>query len=163
MIGELMMQRAGVNLVGVAFRGSADAINALLGKVVHFTFADGALVLPLVQAGSFRALAVTGRKRSAIAPDLPTMPEAGIPDFEATSFFGIVAPAGTPEPVITLLNATLNEGLRSEKSKGLIAQLGFVSEPSTAEEFGTFIVDKARQWRTVADAAGIKIGAGEKQ
>ena len=156
MIGELMMQRTGVRFVGVSFRGSSDSINALLGQVVHFTYADGAVVMPLVQAGSMRVLGSTGEKRSTLAPEVPTMAEAGIVDFEATSFFGIVAPAGTPEPIVRALNAAINEGLKTPKSQALIGQLGLVSDPGTPEDFGAFIAAKSAQWREVARAAGIR-------
>ena len=156
MIGELMMLRTGVRFVGVPFRGSSDSINALLGQVVHFTYADGAVVMPLVQAGSMRVLGLTGAKRTALAPEVPTMAEVGIADFEATSFFGIVAPAGTPDPIVRMLNAAINEGLKSAKAQALITQMGVVSIQGSPEEFGAFIAAKSMQWRAVAVAAGIR-------
>ena len=156
LIGEMLMQRSGIKIVGVPFRGSAEAVTAVLGQTVHLTFADASIVLPLVQDGKLRALAVTSAVRTSLAPALPTMMEAGVPDFEATSFFGIVAPAGTSGDIVGKLNAAINEGLATPQSKTLIARLGVEFVPGTPEAFGAFIAAKAQQWTDVAKVAGVR-------
>src|SRR5262249_7236556 len=107
--------------------------------------------------GRLRALAVTSASRTPLAPAIPTMMEVGVPDFDVTTFFGIVAPAGTPEPVVRLLNATLNEGLKTAEAQALIRRLGVVSRPVSAEEFGAFIAAKRTQWTAAAKAIGVTV------
>lgn len=157
LVGELLMLRANVRIVGVPFKGSAESIQALVGRNVHLAFADYSLIAPLAEAGTLRALAVTSKKRSLLAPELPTMAEAGIRDFEATSFFGIVAPAGTPPDIVRLLNSALNSGLELPRTRTLVTQLGVTSSPGTPESFSAFIIARARQWREVAQAAGVRL------
>ena len=108
---ELFIARTGANIVGVPYRSGGEAVTAALGQNVQMTFEAISILLPLISEGKVRALAVTSRARTPLAPDLPTMMEAGVPDYEVTTFNGIAAPAGTPAPIIGKLNAAINEGL----------------------------------------------------
>jgi tripartite-type tricarboxylate transporter receptor subunit TctC len=155
--GELFKSAAGVDLLGVPYKSGGDAVTALLGGQVDLTFESITILLPLIQDGRVRALAVTSRNRTPLTNDLPTMIEAGVPDYEVTTFNGIVAPAGTPAPVIDLLNASINDGLRAPEMQATIRTLGAVSEPGSPAEFGAFIAAEERKWAAVAKAANVHI------
>jgi len=155
--GELFKSAAGVDIVGVPYKSGGDSITGVLGGQVEMTFESITVLLPLIRDGRLRALAVTSRSRTPLANDLPTMIEAGVPDYEVTTFNGIVAPAGTPEPVIVLLNRIINDGLRTSEMQANIRNLGAVSNPGSPAEFGAFIAAQGRKWSTVARAANVQI------
>jgi tripartite-type tricarboxylate transporter receptor subunit TctC len=155
--GELFKSAVGVNVVGVPYKSGADSITGVLGAQVDMTFESITVLLPLIRDGRLRPLAITSRTRTPLADDLPTMIEAGVPDYEVTTFNGVVAPAGTPEPIIRLLNATINEGLRAPAMQANIRNLGAVSNPVSPAEFGVFIAAEGRKWSTVAKAANVHI------
>ena len=155
--GELFLWRAGVKLVGVPYRSGAEAVTAVLSESVHATFESITILLPLIREGKVRALAVTSSARTPLAPDLPTMMEAGVPDYEVTTFNGILAPAGTPAPVVQALNAAMNEGLKTADVQAQIAVLGAVAQPNSPEQFAAFIAAQLRKWTEVVKAAGLKL------
>ena len=155
--GELFRWRSGANFVGVPYRSGGEAVSALLSQAVHVTFESITILLPLIRDGKVRALAITSGKRTPLAPDLPTMMEAGVPEYEVTTFNGLVAPAGTPEPVINTLNATINEGMSTPEMKALVAKLGAVSPLGSPADFAKFIADQNVKWQAVAKAANIKV------
>jgi tripartite-type tricarboxylate transporter receptor subunit TctC len=155
--GELFKSAAGVNIVGVPYKSGGDSVAGLLGAQVDMTFESITVLLPLIRDGRLRALAVTSRTRTPLADDLPTMIEAGVPDYEVTTFNGIVAPAGTPDPIIRLLNATINEGLRTPGMQASIRNLGAISNPASPAEFAAFIAAEGRKWSTVAKAANVHL------
>jgi tripartite-type tricarboxylate transporter receptor subunit TctC len=155
--GELFLARTGVNIIGVPYRSGGESVTAVLSQAVHMTFEGITILLPLIREGKLRALAVTSRTRTSLAPDLPTMIEAGVPDYEVTTFNGFMAPAGTPDPVIAKLNATINEGLAAPGMQDTITRLGAVTNPGTAQDFGTFIAVQLKKWTDVARAANIKM------
>jgi tripartite-type tricarboxylate transporter receptor subunit TctC len=155
--GELFKSAAGVDIVGVPYKSGGDSITGVLGAQVDMTFESITVLLPLIREGRLRALAVTSRTRTPLADDLPTMIEAGVPDYEVTTFNGIVAPAGTPEPIIRLLNTTINDGLRAPEMQASIRNLGAVANPVSPAEFAAFIAAEGRKWSTVAGAANVHI------
>jgi tripartite-type tricarboxylate transporter receptor subunit TctC len=104
-----------------------------------------------------RALAVRRPAGTPLAPDLPTMMEAGVPNYEVTTFNGIAAPAGTPAPIIGKLNAAINEGLLTAATKETLAKLGAVASPGSPEDFAAFIAAELAKWRSVAQKANVKI------
>ena len=124
---------------------------------VQMTFEAISILLPLIREGKLRALAVTSRARTPLAPDLPTMMEAGVPDYEVTTFNGIAAPAGMPAPIIGKLNAAINEGLLTATTKETLAKLGAVASPGSPEEFASFIAAELAKWKSVAQQANVKI------
>jgi tripartite-type tricarboxylate transporter receptor subunit TctC len=144
--GELFMARSGARLTGVPFRSGGEAVTAVLSGTVEMTFESVTILLPLIRDGKVRALAVTSGKRTPLAPDLPTMMEAGVPDYEVTTFNGIAAPAGTPAGIVGMLNAAMNEGLQSEEIQATIKRLGAVSTPGTPAEFSAFIAAQYGKW-----------------
>jgi tripartite-type tricarboxylate transporter receptor subunit TctC len=155
--GELFKSAAGVDIVGVPYKSGGDSITGVLGAQVPMTFEGITVLLPLIREGRLRALAVTSRTRTPLAADLPTMIEAGVPDYEVTTFNGVVAPAGTPEAIIALLNTTINEGLRAPDMQANITNLGAVANPVSAAEFGAYIAAQGRKWSAVAKAAHVHI------
>jgi tripartite-type tricarboxylate transporter receptor subunit TctC len=155
--GELFKSAAGVNMLGVPYKSGGESVTALLGGQVDMTFESITILLPLIQEGRLRALAVSGRDRTPLTGDLPTMIEAGVPGYDVTTFYGIVAPAGTPEPVVALLNAAVNDGLRTPEMQASIRNLGAVSAPGSPAEFDAFIAAEERKWSAVAKAAKVRV------
>src|SRR5262249_15402453 len=115
------------------------------------------ILLPLIREGKLRALGVTSRVRSPLAPDLPTIAEAGVPDYEVMTFNGIVAPAGTPAAIVNRLNVALNEGLNTPEMRDTIGKLGAVTNTGSPADFGAFIAREFQKWTDVGKAANVKI------
>jgi tripartite-type tricarboxylate transporter receptor subunit TctC len=154
---ELFKSRTGVDVVGVSYRSGGESVTAVLSDAVHFTFESITILLPLIREGKLRAFGVTSRTRSPLAPELATIAESGVPDYEVLTFNGIVAPARTPEAVVNRLNAAINEGLRTEEMQTSITRLGAVTNPGTPAEFGAFIASQGEKWTAVGKAANVKI------
>jgi tripartite-type tricarboxylate transporter receptor subunit TctC len=157
MTGELFKSAAGVDIVGVPYKSGGESVTAVLGGQVQMTFESITILLPLIREGRLRALAVTSRKRTPLAPDLPTMIEAGVPDYEVTTFNGVAAPAGTPPAIVVRLNIAINEGLAAPEMQETITKLGAVGVPASAADFAAFIRAQKRKWSAVAKAANIRI------
>src|SRR4051794_31434009 len=146
---------AGVKMVHVPYKGIAPALNDLLGGEVQLLFGTVVALVPHIQSGRLRALAVTGRKRSALIPDVPTLRESGLPEYEAGSWYGIEAPAGTPRPIIEQLNAVIVKALRQPDVAKRLAAEGAEVVGSTPEEFGAHIKSELARVEKVVRAAGI--------
>jgi tripartite-type tricarboxylate transporter receptor subunit TctC len=155
--GELFKARSGVDIAPVFYKGSADAVTAVLGGQVQMTFENVTVLLPLIAAGKVTALAVTGARRSPQAPTLPTMEEAGVADCIASSFFGVVAPAATPASVVDRINGAINDILKSDDMQQAFAKLGAETMPGTSPDFATFVASEINKWSAVAKAAGVMI------
>src|SRR5262245_9669627 len=155
--GELLKVRAGIDFATVQYKSGAEAMTAVLGAQVDFAIDNVTVVRPLLQDDRLRALAVTSRARQPDFPDLPTMIEAGVPDYVVTSFFGVVAPAGTPAPIVARLNAVINDSLGTEALRASLAKLGAEPTVGTPESFAALIAAETRKWTAIADAAHIKI------
>ena len=156
MASEVFMLRTATRMTGVSYRSGGESVNALLSHAVDVTSEGIAGVAPQVGAGKLRALAMQNSTRNMLLPDLPTLGEFGITDAEANTFYGLVAPAGTPTNIIKTLNATLNEGLRWPEILKLLASIGAVASPVSPEEFGSYISVQHRRWMEVSKAANIK-------
>ena len=155
--GELFKSLAGVDILGVPYKSGGESVTAVLGHQVDMTFESITILLPLIRDDKLRALAITSRTRTPLAPDLPTMIEAGVPGYEVTTFNGIVAPAGTPAPIIGSLNKTINEGLRTPEYQQAIGRLGAISNLGSPEDFSAFIAAQHRKWLQVAKSAHITV------
>jgi tripartite-type tricarboxylate transporter receptor subunit TctC len=155
--GELFKAKTGTDLVGVSYRSGGEAVTAVLSGAVHLTFESITILLPLIREGKVRALGVTARTRSPLAPDLPTLAELGVADYEVATFNGIVAPKAVPAPVIGKLNAAINDGLRTPEMREMIGKLGAVTDPGPPEKFGAFIAQEFGKWTAVGKAAGVRI------
>jgi tripartite-type tricarboxylate transporter receptor subunit TctC len=150
---ELFKARAGIDIVGVPYKSGGESVTAVLGGQVDMTIEGITILLPLIRDGKLRALAVTSRERTPLAPDLPTMIEAGVPDYEVTTFNGVVAPAGTPAAIVAKLNAAINAGLQTPDMQERLRKLGAISRPNSPAEFGAFIAAEHAKW----SALGIKV------
>ena len=155
--GELLKARAGIDFVAVQYKSSAEFITALLGGQVQFCFDNVAGLRALIDDGKLRALAVTSAARQADFPAVPTMLEAGIPDYVMTAFFGVVAPAGTPPPIVARLNGAINDGLETDALRAALKKLGAAPTIETPEKFAAFIAAEMRKWTEIATVAGIKV------
>ena len=155
--GELYKLKAGLSFVAVHFKSGAESLTCVLGGQCQFTIDNVTAVRALLADNKLRPLAVTSKARQEDYPDLPTMIEAGVPDYVVTSFFGVVAPAGTPAPIVARLNAVINDALKSEAVQSSMARLGAAPTIETPEAFGTFIAAEMRKWTEIAKAAGISV------
>jgi tripartite-type tricarboxylate transporter receptor subunit TctC len=155
--GELFNHVAGTRIVHVPYNSGAEATRAVLGGQVQMTFVNITGLPPLIADGKLRALAVTGPKRMALLPDVPTMVESGFPDFVVRAFFGLAAPSGTPAPIVDKLNATINAEMSSNEVQTTLKRLGAEAGSGTAAEFAAFIAAERKRWSAVAKAANISI------
>ncbi len=153
---ELLQQYAGIQLVHVPYRGAAPAVTDLLGGQVDAMFMDIAVLLPHVQAGRMRALAIGSPERSAMLPDLPTTAELGFPKVVADNWYGIVAPRNLPQPIADKLHAALVETLALPDVKAKLAQQGAVASSTTPAAFAAFLASEVDKWAEVVKAANIK-------
>jgi tripartite-type tricarboxylate transporter receptor subunit TctC len=153
---ELFKAKTQIDIVHVPYKGSAPAETDLMGGNVQMMFDTVASALPSIQAGLLRPLAVTTAKRSSALPDVPTMDEAGIADFEAAGWAAILAPAGTPENVVNLLSAESEKILRNPDIQQRIIALGMEPTSSTPEEFKVFLKQQLAQWKQAVELAGLK-------
>jgi tripartite-type tricarboxylate transporter receptor subunit TctC len=153
--GEMFVRQAGIDMPHIAYKGSAPALNDMLGGHVQVMFDSMITSVPLVESGKLRALAVTGKNRSALLPDVPTIAESGLPGFEAAGWTGVAAPAGTPRSVIERLNAAIVQALRSPELQDAFRKLAAEPVGSTPEEFGTFMRNETDKWAAIVKNAGI--------
>jgi tripartite-type tricarboxylate transporter receptor subunit TctC len=154
--GEMFRTRAKVDVVHVPYKGSSPAITDLLSGQVDMMFEGGVSALPHVKSGKLRALATTARKRTEAMPELPTMVEAGVPDFDVSVWFGLVAPAKVPRPIIERLNREVGEILRTQALKEKFAAAGIDITPSSPEELGERIRADLPYWTKIMRDAGIQ-------
>lgn len=157
MAGELFKLRTGIDVLHVPYKGSSPAVTDLIGGQVQFMFDNMPASWPHVKAGKLKALAVTTAKRSPSAPDLPTMQELGFEDFDVSSWFGLIAPAGTPPEVIEKLNAVMVKAQDKPEVKEAFESLGAVGEKTTPAEFGAFIKSEVKSWAPVVKASGAQV------
>jgi tripartite-type tricarboxylate transporter receptor subunit TctC len=153
---ELFSVRAKVKLVHVPYQGSPPAVTDLLAGRVSMMLGVASTIMPHVEAGQLKALASSSAKRAHFAPNLPTMAEAGLPDFDAGVWFGLVAPAGTSRAVIEKLSAAANAALASEEVAGKLRAQGFEPLGGPPDEFARFIARETVKWAVAAEAAGLK-------
>ena len=154
--GELLNLSAGIKLVHVPYKGVNLAMNGVLAGEVHLASIGIPVPAPHIKAGRLRALAVLARERSPILPEVPTAEEAGLGNFDVTTWYGILAPAGTPRPIITRLNAEFVKIMRSPEMKERLATLATDPLTSTPEEFGAYIQSEIAKWGDVIRKAGLR-------
>jgi tripartite-type tricarboxylate transporter receptor subunit TctC len=154
--GELFNLKAGTKMPMVSYRGSGPLLTDLLAGQLKFSFDTIPAALQHVKAGSLRAIATTGREVSPFMPEVPTAISQGLGDFEVSSWFGLLAPAGTPQPVLDKLNAELNEALQSPKLKEAFALQGVVPKPGTPADAAKLIDSEIAKWGELIKVAGIK-------
>ena len=155
--GELFKQQADVQMLHIPYKGSGPAMTGLLGGEVHVMFDNMPSSAPHIKAGNLKPLAVTTAERSPTFPDVPTLKESGYPDYSVTSWFGIVAPAGTPPEVVAKLHDEIEKILAKPEVIEQLDGLGAVSEKMTSEQFGDFIKAETASWGAVINKGGISV------
>ncbi|MBV6305601.1 tripartite tricarboxylate transporter substrate binding protein [Candidimonas humi] len=156
---ELFKMRTGTDILHVPYRGSGPAVADLLGGQVDSMFDNLPSSLPHVKAGKLRALAVTSATRVPTAPDVPTIAESGLPGFQVQSWFGLLAPAGTPDAIVQRLNQAVNQGLASADIKATYARSGFIEpvQPNSSQAFGGWISQQIDTWAPVIKKAHLEV------
>jgi tripartite-type tricarboxylate transporter receptor subunit TctC len=157
MAAELFKAMSGTNIVHVPHRSSGEARNSVIGGHVQMMFDAITTMAPAAEAGRVRALGTSGRKRSTVLPDVPTIAEAGVPGYEATIWLGIMAPARTPGAIVDKLNAQINKALSRPDVKTAWEKQGAVPIVMTPAEFDTYLRADIEKWRKVIQTAGIKL------
>ncbi|MCX7901425.1 MAG: tripartite tricarboxylate transporter substrate binding protein [Burkholderiaceae bacterium] len=154
--GELLQQMANIQLLHVPYKSNPLAITDLLGGQIQMMITDMATGLPQVKAGKLRALGVTSLRRSPLAPEIPTIAEAGVPGYEMGFWFAAYTPANTPAPVVRRLTELLHRALAAAPTRALFEQTGFEPFPTTPEELAKFQAAESRKWKEIIQRAGIE-------
>lgn len=157
MTAVLFRHRAGINVVDVPFKGGPEATSALLGGQIDYLFAITSTALPHVKAKRLRALGVTSRERTALLPDVPTVSEAGLPGFEAVTWFGFAVPKGTPPAIIDRLNKEIGKILAMPDVKAKLAVQGIDVAGGSPEQFGSYMRDEFAKWGSLVKESGLSI------
>jgi tripartite-type tricarboxylate transporter receptor subunit TctC len=156
LLSTLFKTQAGLDITYIPYKGSAPSVTDLIGGQTHFTI-DGMLILiPQVQAGKVRALAVGRAERWPELPDVPTLVESGYPDFTIDAWTGVMAPKGTPPQIVAKLNAVINDGLKTQDIKTALARFHALPKASSPEEFEAFLKDQLPKWASMVKLAGAK-------
>lgn len=155
--GEMFREQADIDIVHVPYKGGSPAAADLIGGHISMMFEMGYAALPAIQGKKVHPIAVTSAKRLAVLPDVPTLDEAGLPGFESYNWQGIVAPAGTPAPIIDKLNKELNAILQDPEVQQAIATTGSQAGGGTPEDFAAFIADETKKWAQVIKKGNITL------
>jgi tripartite-type tricarboxylate transporter receptor subunit TctC len=152
--GELLKRMTEIDIVHVPYKGAAPAMNDLIAGHIPILFDNMPAVLPQVAGGSVRAIAVAGAKRASALPDVPTVAEQGVAGFEAFSWFGLVAPAKTPAPVLDALQAEVETVLKMSDVQKRLAELGAEPGALSGAAFGKFLAEDTAKWTRIIQASG---------
>jgi tripartite-type tricarboxylate transporter receptor subunit TctC len=155
--GELFKSAAGIEVQHVPYRGGGQAMTALMAGEVSYIIGNTQLVMPLITSGKIKGLAVTGDRRLAALPDLPTMAQAGTPGVDVVTWFGLFAPAGTPPEIVQQLNAAATTALKSEAVQQSLATMGDEPVGSSVADFTSFVRAEHQHWGQITRSAGIKV------
>ena len=156
MAGELFKAMAGVDIVHVPYKGSSGARTDILGGQVQVMFDAITTMAPNVQAGKLKALGTSGKNRSPVLPDVPTVSEAGVPGYEAVIWLGVMAPAGTPRPIVDRLNAEIRRAVDSPEMKGAWGKQGAVAMSMSPDEFARFMREDIEKWARIVKVSGAR-------
>jgi tripartite-type tricarboxylate transporter receptor subunit TctC len=156
-LGEMLKHAAGIELVHIPYRGAGQSVTDLLAGQVQMIFETTAILLPHVEGGRLRALAVATEARSPLLPEVPTTAESGYPKILASFWSGLLAPAGTLAPIVDKLNATVNEILKSKEAQDGLARLGAEAKIGAPKDFAAFIATETPRWAAIASETGIKV------
>ena len=157
LIGEMFKLRTGIDIVHVPYKGGGQAVSDVVAGQVQMTFENPSVSLPLVRSGQVRALASTSEQRNPEAPEIPTMIEAGVPDFVSVSFTGLAAPAGVAADIIARLNAAVNQSLESPEARAVLTKLAVEPKIGSPADFSAFLAKERDKWGAVVKAANIRI------
>jgi len=155
--GELFKVMAGVQMTHVPYKGSAPALTDLIGGQVQLMFDNLPSALPQIKGGKLRAVAVTSTTRAAALPDVPTVAESGLPGFESSSWFGILAPAGTPKDIIAKINTDVQKWLSTPEAKEKLLGQGAIAAGGSPDDFAKHIQAETAKWAKVVKESGAKV------
>lgn len=153
--GELFASAAHIHLLHVPYKGSAPALTDVMAGIVPLMFDLQVTTLPYLKSGKLKALAVTGRTRSSLLPDVPTMIESGLPGYEVTAWFGVFAPAGLPTPILTRLNTEITDILGTPEMKKRLQELGAEPESGTPAAYAAYVRSEATKWSDLIKVSGL--------
>jgi tripartite-type tricarboxylate transporter receptor subunit TctC len=154
--GELFKAAAGVDLVHVPYKGSGPAMTEVIGGQVQAMFANIVAAMPQIRSGKVHALASSGAKRSAAAPELPTIAESGVPGYEVTAWFGLFAPKGTPREITAKLHTATLKALKSPETRERLGREGLETVGNSPAEFATYLQAEARKWAKAVEISGAR-------
>jgi tripartite-type tricarboxylate transporter receptor subunit TctC len=154
--GEMLKTLAGFDMLHVPYKSNPMAITDLLGGQISLVFADVSTTLPQIRAGKVKGFGVSSAQRSALAPELPTMIEAGVPGYDLTAWFAAFVPAKTPQPIIAKLNAALNAVMADKATQDALLAAGIEPLTGTPDELRAFVVSETKKWADIVKAAGIQ-------
>jgi tripartite-type tricarboxylate transporter receptor subunit TctC len=154
--GELLNQALGTEVEAIQYPGGAPAMTDVMGDRIEYSIGSVIQMVEHIKAGNMKGIAVTGAERSDALPDVPTLQEAGLEDYEILQWWGILAPAGTPEEIVSELNGAINEVLASQDMKEFMARDGARPRPMSPDEFGDFMQANFERWEQVAEKAGMQ-------
>jgi tripartite-type tricarboxylate transporter receptor subunit TctC len=157
LVGEMFKAATGVGMVHVPYRGNGPALNDLVSGRLTMLFSDVAGALPYISSGQVRALAITSERRSAALPQVPTMVEAGVRGFQATSWFGVFVPAGVPKPIVEKLSADIARSIRSGDTARRLGELQFELVGSTPDAFAEYFRREVAKWTEVVKKSGATV------
>jgi tripartite-type tricarboxylate transporter receptor subunit TctC len=157
LLSTLFKIKAGIDVTYVPYQGAAQSVIDLVAGRNHYTIDGTVILMPQVRAGKLRAIATGRSERWPELPDVPTMVEQGFPDFTLDAWTGVVAPAGTPEPILAKLNEAINKGLQSAEAKSALDRFSSIAKIGTPQEFGAFIAEQAQRWGALVTLTGAKI------
>ena len=157
LLSTLFKTEAHIDVVYIPYNGSAQSVTDLLGGRTQFTI-DGLVTLyPLIKAGKVRPLAIARGERWPALPDVPTLVESGYPDFVLDAWTGVVAPAGTPTPIVDKLNAAINTALKTPAAQASLAKFSAIAKTGTPDDFGKFLADQTQRWGAIVKLANARI------
>lgn len=155
--GEMLKIAFGIDLLHVPYKGSGPAITDVVGGQIPVGFESTVVLQPFVESGRVRPLATTGAKRSISLPDVPTMMESGVADYDLTNWYGLFAPAGTPKEIVDKLNGQLRKDLATPELRERLARMGSSLVPGTADEFAQFIKAEVPRWASVVKKSNARV------
>jgi tripartite-type tricarboxylate transporter receptor subunit TctC len=155
-LGETFKAVTKTDIVSIPYKGGAQAITDMLGGRIQLNFGTPPTLLPLIKQDKIRALAVTTEHRYRGMPEVPTMIESGLPELALTFSAGVLAPAGTPEPILDTLNSAFTEALKSPELTASMAKVGFEPEPWTRQRYAAFLAGEMKKWPPIVKRSGVK-------
>ena len=157
MAGELFKRMAGVDMLFVPYKGEGPAVADAIGGQISLVFSNLPVGLPLARGGQLRAIAVTSVQRALTAPEIPTVAESGLPEFEILTWFGLFAPAATPQGVIARLGSESTGALNVPEIRDRMMQQGFFVTANTPDQFQAFLKKELPRWAKIAKESGVKL------
>lgn len=155
--GEMLNSAAGIKTIHVPYKGSGPGLTDVMGGQTTYMLDTMISATPFVTSGKLKALAVTGKKRSPVLPNVPTVAEQGYPNFEAVAFIGMMAPAATPKPIIDRINADMQKILAMPEIKDKLAAQGFAAEWMKPADFGSYLAKEVPKWGAIVKSANVKV------